>query len=91
MLDVLQDGQSVSLEPGGQFELSGAPLDTLHQTCAEVNSHLYQVQNHLMPSAFQQEFLLTSYTGSFFYSQTLNTTRSCPKSFNPRELQGIAW
>lgn len=38
------DGQSVSLEPGGQFELSGAPLETLHQTCAEVNSHLYQVK-----------------------------------------------
>ncbi|KAF8066224.1 GSH1-1 [Scenedesmus sp. PABB004] len=38
------DGQSVTLEPGGQFELSGAPLATLHQTCAEVNSHLYQVK-----------------------------------------------
>ena len=38
-----QDGQSVTLEPGGQFELSGATLDTLHKTCAEVNSHLYQV------------------------------------------------
>ncbi|GBG74196.1 hypothetical protein CBR_g17908 [Chara braunii] len=37
-------GQSVSLEPGGQFELSGAPVDTLHQTCAEVNTHLYQVK-----------------------------------------------
>lgn len=37
------DGQSVTLEPGGQFELSGAPLENLHQTCAEVNSHLYQV------------------------------------------------
>eukprot|EP00271_Cylindrocystis_brebissonii_P007545 TRINITY_DN21110_c0_g1_i1.p1 TRINITY_DN21110_c0_g1~~TRINITY_DN21110_c0_g1_i1.p1 ORF type:complete len:524 (+),score=72.10 TRINITY_DN21110_c0_g1_i1:223-1794(+) len=37
-------GQSVSLEPGGQLELSGAPVDTLHQTCAEVNSHLYQVK-----------------------------------------------
>jgi glutamate--cysteine ligase len=34
---------NISLEPGGQFELSGAPLETLHQTCAEVNSHLYQV------------------------------------------------
>ncbi|CAN6818856.1 unnamed protein product [Brassica oleracea] len=33
-----------SLEPGGQFELSGAPLETLHQTCGEVNSHLYQVK-----------------------------------------------
>lgn len=38
------DGQSVTLEPGGQFELSGAPVSTLHQTCAEVNSHLYQVR-----------------------------------------------
>ncbi|XP_024368762.1 glutamate--cysteine ligase, chloroplastic isoform X2 [Physcomitrium patens] len=38
------DGQGVSLEPGGQVELSGAPLETLHQTCAEVNSHLYQVK-----------------------------------------------
>ncbi len=37
------DGQSVTLEPGGQFELSGAPVSTLHQTCAEVNQHLYQV------------------------------------------------
>ena len=36
------DGQSVTLEPGGQFELSGAPVDTLHKTCAEVNQHLYQ-------------------------------------------------
>ncbi|KAL4588398.1 hypothetical protein LXL04_001283 [Taraxacum kok-saghyz] len=36
--------QSISLEPGGQFELSGAPLETLHQTCAEVNSHLYHVK-----------------------------------------------
>lgn len=38
-----QGMQSISLEPGGQFELSGAPVETLHQTCAEVNSHLYQV------------------------------------------------
>jgi len=37
------DGQSISLEPAGQLELSGAPLLNLHQTCAEVNSHLYQV------------------------------------------------
>ncbi|KAL4582894.1 hypothetical protein LXL04_007455 [Taraxacum kok-saghyz] len=27
---------------GSRFELSDAPLETLHQTCAEVNSHLYQ-------------------------------------------------
>ncbi len=38
------NGQSVSLEPGGQLELSGAPLETLHQTCDEVHSHLAQVK-----------------------------------------------
>lgn len=39
-----RDGQSVTLEPGGQFELSGAPLANLHQTCDEVQSHLYQAK-----------------------------------------------
>jgi glutamate--cysteine ligase len=37
-------GGSVTLEPGGQFELSGAPLQTIHETCNEVNSHLEQVR-----------------------------------------------
>ena len=35
---------AVSLEPAGQFELSGAPLDNLHQTCAEAARHLAQVK-----------------------------------------------
>jgi len=35
---------SITLEPGGQFELSGAPLETLHQTCEEVHEHLRQVR-----------------------------------------------
>ena len=35
---------NVSLEPAGQFELSGAPLDNLHQTCAETARHLEQVK-----------------------------------------------
>jgi glutamate--cysteine ligase len=35
---------SVSLEPAGQFELSGAPLENLHQTCAEAGRHLKQVK-----------------------------------------------
>ncbi|MGF1464440.1 MAG: glutamate--cysteine ligase [Maricaulaceae bacterium] len=37
-------GASITLEPGGQFELSGAPLETLHQTCAEVHTHLTEVR-----------------------------------------------
>jgi len=34
---------TVSLEPAGQLELSGAPLDNLHETCAETGRHLEQV------------------------------------------------
>jgi glutamate--cysteine ligase len=37
---LLKDNCSVTLEPGGQFELSGAPLETLYQTCDETNRHL---------------------------------------------------
>ncbi len=33
------DGASISLEPGGQFELSGAPVATLHDTRAELEAH----------------------------------------------------
>jgi glutamate--cysteine ligase len=33
---------TISLEPAGQFELSGAALENLHQTCAEANRHLSQ-------------------------------------------------
>ncbi|MDX2142238.1 MAG: glutamate--cysteine ligase [Rhodospirillaceae bacterium] len=39
-----KDKGSVSLEPGGQVELSGAPLDNVHQTCTEVTDHLKQVK-----------------------------------------------
>jgi glutamate--cysteine ligase len=35
---------AISLEPAGQFELSGAPLDNLHLTCAETGRHLEQVK-----------------------------------------------
>lgn len=37
-------GANISLEPGGQFELSGAPMEVLHQTCGEVHDHLAQVK-----------------------------------------------
>lgn len=42
-------GGAVSLEPGGQFELSGAPLDNIHQTCRELNAHLAQVRECAEP------------------------------------------
>ncbi len=36
---------NISLEPGGALELSGAPLETIHETCDEVNEHLAQVRD----------------------------------------------
>lgn len=43
------EGASVSLEPGGQFELSGAPLDSIHQTCDEVHRHLAAIEKVCEP------------------------------------------
>jgi len=43
MFDVTGGG-AISLEPGGQFELSGAPYDNVHQTAAELMAHLAQVR-----------------------------------------------
>ncbi len=42
-------GGAISLEPGGQFELSGAPLETIHQTCNELMAHLAQVREVAKP------------------------------------------
>ena len=44
VIGLKRDGASVSLEPGGQFELSGAPLTSIHQTCDEVGVHLKEVR-----------------------------------------------
>ncbi len=44
LIGLTLNGANVSLEPGGQLELSGAPLDTIHQTCDEVNEHLREVK-----------------------------------------------
>jgi glutamate--cysteine ligase len=38
-----ESGGTISLEPGGQFELSGAPLETLHETADETQKHLMEV------------------------------------------------
>ncbi len=45
LIGLEKDGANVSLEPGGQLELSGAPLETIHQTCDEVNEHLADVKD----------------------------------------------
>jgi glutamate--cysteine ligase len=45
IIGLTKAGANVSLEPGGQLELSGAPLLTIHQTCEEVNQHLAEVRS----------------------------------------------
>ena len=44
VIALTMEGCSITLEPGGQFELSGAPLRSIHETCAEVERHLQQVK-----------------------------------------------
>ena len=44
-----KQGCNISLEPGGQFELSGAPLETLHQTCCEAHTHLDELKKIAEP------------------------------------------
>jgi glutamate--cysteine ligase len=44
LIALTQRQASVTLEPGGQVELSGAPLDNVHQTCFETHEHLDQVK-----------------------------------------------
>ena len=42
-------GGAISLEPGGQFELSGAQVETVHQTSSELMAHLAQVREVAAP------------------------------------------
>ncbi|MEO8160761.1 MAG: glutamate-cysteine ligase family protein, partial [Arenimonas sp.] len=44
VIALLRDGGSVTLEPAGQLELSGAMLDNIHDTCRETTSHLKEVK-----------------------------------------------
>ena len=44
IIGLTRNGANVSLEPGGQFELSGAPLQNLHQVAAELQNHLDEVR-----------------------------------------------
>jgi glutamate--cysteine ligase len=48
MFDVTHGG-AISLEPGGQFELSGAPVESVHQTTSELMAHLAQLREVATP------------------------------------------
>ena len=59
---------SITLEPGGQVELSGAPLQSLHQTRQELQDHLQDVKKAADP--LQMKFLGLGYTPKFSLAQT---------------------
>ncbi|NIR60014.1 MAG: glutamate--cysteine ligase, partial [Gammaproteobacteria bacterium] len=44
VIALARDGAAITLEPAGQLELSGAPLENLHESCSEVNTHLREVR-----------------------------------------------
>jgi glutamate--cysteine ligase len=67
-------GGAISLEPGGQFELSGAPLDTLHQTGAELGAHMAAAR--AAAAECGMDFLLLGMSPSW----TLEQTPRMPKS-----------
>ncbi|MFK7992295.1 MAG: glutamate--cysteine ligase [Sandaracinaceae bacterium] len=43
LIALTRNGASITLEPGAQLELSGAPLRTIHETCAEFRGHLHEL------------------------------------------------
>ncbi len=59
---------SITLEPGGQVELSGAPLKSLHQTASELQSHLQDVKGAADP--LSMKFLGLGYTPKFSLQET---------------------
>jgi len=44
IIGLTKNGANVSLEPGGQFELSGGMMENIHQTAAELDSHMAEVK-----------------------------------------------
>ena len=44
IIALTRSGESITLEPGGQIELSGDQLKTIHQTCSETSKHLQELK-----------------------------------------------
>ena len=61
-------GEPVSLEPGGQFELSGAPLETIHETCKEISDHLRETRAIAEPMGV--EFLALGFSPIWSLDET---------------------
>ena len=78
---------NISLEPGGQFELSGAPVETVHQTQAELMAHLAQVREIATPLG-DVAFRYVERTGDYGrFAPGFDTLDATPK---PKNVFGIA-
>ena len=49
IIALARDRATLTLEPGGQFELSGAPLRTLAETAVELDAHFTEISAHSAP------------------------------------------
>jgi glutamate--cysteine ligase len=67
-------GAAISLEPGGQFELSGAPLETAHETADELARHIEICQSVAEPLG------LSALSLGMSPKWTLGQTPTMPKS-----------
>lgn len=45
LISLTRTGGSITLEPGGQLELSGAPFETIHQICMEMSGHMAELRD----------------------------------------------
>lgn len=68
IIGLKKNGASVSLEPGGQFELSGAPLEDVHQTAAEIASHLRETRD--VAKAMGVDFLGLGFSPLWSFDET---------------------
>ncbi len=83
---LIRDKANITLEPAGQLELSGAPLETIHQTCLEVNSHLEEVRSiadgmglGFLGMGFQPKWRATKCRGCP-KAATRSCANTCPRS-----------
>ena len=81
-----RNGANISLEPGGQFELSGAPLATMHDICDETGKHLDEVELHLCSTINNKNVTNIEYKFKDViissYSQSASSTGQPMESFS---------
>ncbi len=73
LIALKKGGSSITLEPGGQIELSGAPLENIFQTCEEVNIHQSELKK------VSDEFDIDYMGIGFLPKWEINDTPKIPK------------